>query len=401
MLRPRMARRTPPRSGLQYHELALALGPVELGVETIDYNLQFGSRWLVQSEIVNHPQWLINTGPNIETLEWMVPFGAARLMRRAYQWVNNAWLERTPDPRLPENIFGITAPIDQRRLSWAFDQSGRAVVGYERQGQVFITRWDPSTRTYVQNVSFAGVDPIVWMDATVSDPAGLPPGWREQHQAGSFRTVHEWLPSNQWLETVVPDSDIIIFYLSPDRLRVEARVQRQLYATVHVLHTFSAPVMLDRVQSLWGRYQLLVSDINGVPLPQMLVSGEYIRDIMALITPSHPITATVVPEHIVYDQQEFAVALTHPVTGTVVVENIVYQSMDVIVFLTHPVTGTVAVETPIVYQHQEVLVLLTNPLAGTVAVETLIIYQHQDIPVSLTNPMTGGVNVEDIRYQRV
>ena len=399
MLRPRMARRA--HSGQQYHELALAMGPTELAIETLDYNLQFGSQWLIQSEITNHPQWLINTGPNIETLEWMVPFGAARLVRRAYQRVGSTWVERTPDTRLPQNIFGITAPISQRRLSWAFDQSGRAVVAYEGRGQVFVTRWDPSTGTYVQNVSFAGVDPVVWMDATVTDPVGLPPELRAPFLDGTIRPVYEWLPSNQWLETVIPDSDIIIFYLSPDRLRVEARAQRQLYGTVHVLHTFTAPVIMDKVQSLFGRYQLLVSDHTGVPLPQMLVSAPYIGGLMALITPRHPIAATVVPEHVAYTNQEFPVAITHPIAATVIVETpIVYQRQEVLVTLTHPVTGTVGVETPVIYQHQEVLVTLTHPVTGSISIETPFVYQHQDIPVAVTHPVTGGVHVENIRYQR-
>lgn len=361
---------------LYFDEVFVTPGPTEVGVESGLYSVLYGSEWVS-----------------------LIDYETSR--RRIFQRTGAGWVERTADPRLPQNIFGQIAPVGERRLSLAFDQSARLVLGFEFGGQVFITRWDTTALRYVQNVGFAGVDPVVWMDATLTDPAGAPADLRASLDAGAIRLLHEWLPSGQWLETAVPDSDIIIFYLSPDRLRVEARVQRQLYATVHVLHTFSAPVILDRVQSLFGRYQLLVSDLNGVPLPQMLVSSEYIRGLMALITPSHPIAAAVSVEDIAHRSEEVNVLLTHPVTGAVLVENIVYQSADVIVLLTHPVTGGVSVETPIVYQLQSINITLTNPVTGGVSVETPIIYRHQDIPVALTHPVTGGVNVEDIVYRRV
>lgn len=184
---------------------------------------------------------------------------------------------------LPSSVFGPTVAASERRLTAAFDQSARIIVASERDGMVRVTRWDGSA--YVQNVTFAGVDPALLMDATVTDPRGYPnlldDGWsvREAFDAG-IPVLFEWLVGDPvaFLETAIPDSDVLLFYLSPDRLELRVRVQRQIYATPRTLWTFAEPVILDRVVAIRGRYQALVSDASGEPLPEMIVSDPYLGD---------------------------------------------------------------------------------------------------------------------------
>lgn len=130
-----------------------------------------------------------------------------------------------------------------RHVSLCFDQSARVVLAWEDQGIIKVRRWDAGSNQYIENVSFAGVDPVVVFDA-------------------------------QWAYRV-PDSDVLLFYLSSDRERVMARVQRDVYAVEHEIWDYETPVILDRVIALPYKYQVLVSDSLGSPLPEMLVSDLY------------------------------------------------------------------------------------------------------------------------------
>lgn len=130
-----------------------------------------------------------------------------------------------------------------RHVSLCFDQSARVVLAWEDQGIIKVRRWDPGLNEYIENVSFAGVDPVVVFDAE----------WRYR----------------------VPDSDVLLFYLSADRERVMCRVQRDVYGTEREVWDYGAPVILDRVVALPYRYQVLVSDSTGAPLPSALVSELY------------------------------------------------------------------------------------------------------------------------------
>lgn len=217
LFRPAVSRRVPSQSS--FAELFLFPGPQEIA-ETGDnsYGTLFGSDWLL----------LIEAGTRV-------------LM--AFQRVNGAWVDRTGDPRMPP-IVGTVLPEDVRRLSGAADQAARLVVAFEDgAGLVRVTRWDPGENSYVQNVTFSGRDPCVAMDAS----------W-------AYR---------------VPDSDVLLFYLSPDRTRVLCRVQRDVYGTEYELWDYGAPVILDRVIALPYKYQVLVSDATGSPLPDALISELY------------------------------------------------------------------------------------------------------------------------------
>ena len=130
-----------------------------------------------------------------------------------------------------------------RHVSLCFDQAARVALAWEDQGVIKVRRWDAEQNQYIENVSFAGHDPVVVMDAS----------WRY----------------------LVPDSDVLLFHLSPDRTRVLCRVQRDVYGVEREVWDYGSPVILDRVIALSYRYQVLVSDSTGTPLPDVLVSELY------------------------------------------------------------------------------------------------------------------------------
>lgn len=211
---------------------------------------------------------------------------------------------------LPEPIFGPTLHATARRFSAAFDQSARIIVAYEDEAIVRVTRWTGSE--YVQNVTFAGVDPALLIDASLADPRGYPTaaadGWsvRDAYEAGT-PVLFEWLAGDPpaFLESALPDSDVLLFYLTPDRLELRVRVQRQLYATPITVATFAEPVILDRVIALAGRYQALVSDAAGDPLPEMLISDPYLGDFVIAPDPSDTLSATLAPEALRAEEETY------------------------------------------------------------------------------------------------
>lgn len=239
--RPVVSRRTPSESS--FAEMFLAPGPQAIA-QTGDnsYEALFGRDWLL---VVDRDDGLL----------------------RLYQEQGGQWMEVVDD--LPP-VFGSPAPAGSRRWSLAFDQAARVILAYEdSEGIVRVTRWDPALNQYVQNVTFAGVDPVVVMDAS----------WRY----------------------LVPDSDVLPFYLSPDRQRVLCRVQRDVYAVEHLIWDYGTPVILDRVIALPYRYQVLVADVDGSPLPDVLVSELY----PVTVTSKVQLTTEVVDGH--YEQ----IAFTH------------------------------------------------------------------------------------------
>lgn len=147
-------------------------------------------------------------------------------------------LEVMPFDDPPANVTSTA-----RHVSLCFDQAARVALAWEDQGIIKVRRWDPSLNEYIENVSFAGHDPVVVFDA-------------------------------QWAYQI-PNSDVLLFYLSPDRTRLLCRVQRDVYAVERQVWDYGQPVILDRVIALPYRYQVLVSDSDGVPLPSVLVSDQY------------------------------------------------------------------------------------------------------------------------------
>jgi hypothetical protein len=245
--------------GSSFFELSLAPGPDQIGVTGDNrYETLYGRAWLLVWDDTDN-------------------------FLKLYQEVSDGvWTRATVN--LP-GLFNAEMPAGARHVVFAFDQSARIIVVYEQNDQILVTRWDATTSQYVQNVTFAGHDPVLLIDASVVDPRGYPnaadDGWsvREAYYAG-IRVFFLWVPPSGagWRDNAITDSDIVLFYLSADRTTVRARVQRELYNTVRTIHTYAEPVVLDRAVALPQRYQLLVSNAAGDKLDNMLVSAFYATD---------------------------------------------------------------------------------------------------------------------------
>lgn len=212
---PAISERSP--SGTHFAELFLAPGPQELNV----------------------------TGDNTHAVlfgrDWMLEIDDQSRAARLYAENGDGWTEIIV-PGHP--VIGQVMPGGARRFSLAFDQAATPVVAYEdAAGIIRVTRWDAILEAYVQNVTFAGRDPCLMMDA-----------------AANVR---------------IQDSDVLLFYLSADRQRVMCRVQRDNYGIPLEMWDAGQTVILDRAQALVARYQLLLSDATGRALSDALVSGIY------------------------------------------------------------------------------------------------------------------------------
>lgn len=137
---------------------------------------------------------------------------------RLYRATGTEWQER---PLLP--IPHDTREI--RHIALAWDQQARPVLAYEHGGQVFVRQWDASAQVFVMRGPWPGVDPALIMDATV----------------------------NKWMA----DSDVHLYHLNPERTTLFVRVQRELYATAHAVHTSSIPMILDQAVPASFQVQVL------------------------------------------------------------------------------------------------------------------------------------------------
>lgn len=261
------------RANTFFAELFLAPGPQAIGATGDNsFAALFGRSW---------------------ALEWREEDGRLHLHQMSATEVG-VWNEVVAD--LPP-VFASPAPVGSRRWSFAFDQAARVVVAYEDDtGVVRVTRWDANSGQYVQNVSFSGADPSLFMDASVASPASVLSGSELAAVEAGLGYVFHWTPTGQWLENATTDSDVLLFYLSADRERVMCRVQRQLYATEHTLWDFETPIILDRVVAVNGRYQLLVSAATGEALPDMLLSNAYVDDSVLVFSPVERVALTASPE---------------------------------------------------------------------------------------------------------
>lgn len=212
------------------------------------------------------PQVLAVTGDNsMNTLfgrEWLAVMGVDRVLHLYQESAgqDGEWTEVTEN--LPP-VFGEVLPVDARHLTIAFDQSARIITAYETGGIVKVTRWDTTLNAYIQNVSFAGCDPVLYMDALTL--------------------------------ATIPDSDVVLYYLSPDRTRLHSRIQRDAYgvAREHYLLTdlaasypeAEAPFYLDQATPLGFRHQLHFAKADGEPV--LTGAGERV----ALISDLYPISA--------------------------------------------------------------------------------------------------------------
>lgn len=202
------------------------------------------------------------------------------------------------DPRGPEvavwvevEVPPLPHPVEEiRHLALAFDQAARHVVAYEREEEVWVRQWDPVTQTFVQRGPFPGVDPVLIQDATVG-----------------------YYP---------PDSDVLLFHLSPDRTSLVMRVQRELYATAHTIQIFDQPVVLDQAVALPYQVELLGSFLESLKTTGYAVRSELypvrVGDTLGQAVLSAPTTGDYIPVVVVLDLGTEGLgqaALSAPATG--------------------------------------------------------------------------------------
>jgi hypothetical protein len=143
---------------------------------------------------------------------------------RLYRQQGAGWQEVAVPP--------LAHPVREiRHFGLAFDQAARHVICYERAGEVWVRQWDPLSSQWTMRGPWPGVDPCLLADATVN--------------------YHE------------PDSDVLLFHLSPDRTQLYMRVQREQYAVAHLVHTFPGPQILDQAVALPYQLELLGSSLDA------------------------------------------------------------------------------------------------------------------------------------------
>lgn len=333
--------------------------------------------------------------------DWVVVFTRERRLQLYQRQESGSWTRVLAN--LPTALFGPALPKDVRRITACFDQSARIIVAYEQGGVIKVTRWDSTTSQYVQNVSFNGVDPQLFMDATVGDPKGFPDGMDVLAAAG-IRILFEWLPDSEWRENAIPDSDVVIFYLTPDRLGVRARAQRQLYNVVHEIYDYLEPVVLDRAAAIFGKYQLLLSDAAGDKLADALVSDAYIGDLLVAPAATELLPTELLLEAVRAENDTFGYVENEQLQAELIVENIavigdlfIYEAEDNELDAVLVVEDTIEVVGS-VYPHT------SDPDAMDAAVGV-----EDEIPVNTDavfntpdpNAIDGGINLESIRVQTI
>lgn len=256
-------------------ELRLAPGPRSMG-DTGDgsYATLYGYAWaglldrverrfrLFQAQVPGEGPWPLHDSRGAEVAVWV----------------------EVEVPPLPHPVEEI------RHLALAFDQAARHVVAYEREGEVWVRQWDPLTQSFVQRGPFPGVDPVLIQDATVG-----------------------YYP---------PDSDVLLFHLSPDRTSLVMRVQRELYATPHVIQTFDRPVVLDQAVALPYQIELLGSFLDALEATGYALRSEIypvrVEDALGPVSLSAPTTGDYIPVVVVQNlgaEDLGQVALAAPTTG--------------------------------------------------------------------------------------
>ena len=368
---------------MYYPEFAMCLGPEALGVTGDNtFETLYGREWAVlfcDDNTLHFLQWEgggEGAPPGLEAGGWAV----------------------VVDPLLTLPTFTGA----ERSFSLAFDQSARIVFAYELAGIIRVTRWDTALGAYVQNVTFAGVDPNLLMDATVVDPRLYPTqasdGWsvRDAYDRG-VRVFFQWIPDMQWRETAIPDSDVLLFYLSADRLEVRARTQRELYETPVTLYTHASPLVFDQALPITARYQLLVSEAPGTPLSDVLVSDPYVTQFVISPVASDEFVGGTAADDARVDVLVYRESLVDPLPSTatpetVRVEVVVYREVVADALDSTATAEGIRVEV-LVYVEA-----IADALAATSVAEGVLVEQLIEA-VTAAHEMTGAVDAETIRVQ--
>ncbi|MCS7226850.1 MAG: hypothetical protein NZ821_07665 [Gloeomargarita sp. SKYB31] len=277
------------------------------------------------------------------------------------------------DPRGPEvavwvevEIPPLPHPVEEvQHLALAFDQAARHVVAYERQGQVWVRQWDPITQTFIMRGPWPGHDPVLINDAVVG-----------------------YYP---------PDSDVLLFHLSPDRRSLIMRVQRELYATAGVIQTFDQPVVLDQAVALPYQLELLGSTEGSLDTTGYVVRSQvypvYSQDVLGGVALTPPLAGDYIPIVIILDMSTDGLgsaALAQPTSG---------EFVSIVVILDMPTDGlgSAALAQPTSGEFVSIVIILDMPtdnLSTTLSAPVNASYYLAVIVVDLTG--TGYISPEVI-----
>ncbi|HEX2864083.1 MAG TPA: hypothetical protein VHN99_05910, partial [Deinococcales bacterium] len=189
------------RRGRWYRpEVALARGPAVEG-EPGDgsFSTLYGTVWALVLDVTRGLMLWRHDGPD---WGWVAPL--------------------TPLPKLPR---------EARHVALAFDQNARPVLAWEQADGVRLRYWDALAGAVVTIGPWEGCDPCLLNDAEV-----------------------HYQPAQ---------SDLVLAYLTPDRLTLTHRVQRELYADEHAAATSGAPLYLDQLAAAPYFWQALAGNAAG------------------------------------------------------------------------------------------------------------------------------------------
>src|SRR5690606_26569958 len=203
--------------------LAWSPGPVELA-STGDgsYGTLFGENWLAQ--VCQDGTW------------------------RLYKRLSNETLEV-----VPWDVEPPTVAISARHPTLCFDQAARPAIAWEDDEGVRLREYNEVAQSYHFVGPFPGCDPVLLTDATIN-----------------YR---------------VAGSDVVLFYLSPDRTKLMYRIQSENFATEHEHHDFGEAVVLDAQDVGSWRFQLKFADEHGT------VDGPLADGFTALWSDLYPVYA--------------------------------------------------------------------------------------------------------------
>ena len=358
------------RGSTYFAEVAFAAGPPTEG-ETgeNDVGVMFGDEWMLT---------LWN--------DWVLEL---------YKWNGSAWERRNP---LDHPLFGegVTVEEGARHITMCFDQSARVIIAYEIGSTVKVTRWDGPNQQYIQNVSFTGHDPVLFMDALVAHPDTWPAEEKALYDAG-VGFILEWLPDSSWRENVITDSDVVIFYLDSSREEVRARVQRQLYATEHALHNYGEARRLDQQAELFSRYQLLLGDEAGAAEAEALTISDYIGELMPFFEDSDELPSQVAPEDLVAEQTTYLEEAEEELAGGVEPEALAVVG-DLYAYPAEEALPSEVAPEDLVAVSTVYAEVLEEGLPSEVEPEDLV-NSVDTVPAEDSDELTGGITVESIRVQ--
>lgn len=146
-------------------------------------------------------------------------------------WVLYQRITREELDVVPWDVIPPTVAITARHPTLAFDQAARPAIAWEDSEGVRLREYNETSQEYAFIGPFPGVDPVLLTDATIN-----------------YR---------------VAASDVVLFYLSADRTRLNYRIQSENFAVEHEHFDFGEAVVLDAQDVGSWRYQLKYGDEHG------------------------------------------------------------------------------------------------------------------------------------------